>query len=103
MLDSPRVFEIRRVRECSKRLRPGPVGRRPARLPAPAGEDDGASPSGFAQEPVREGALADAGLALEDDQPPATADRLVERGHELRQLRVPADERPVEPGPGFLV
>ena len=79
---------------AAKRLHPGPVGRRAAGFPAAPDQDVGPALSGPADQLVGKTALADAGLARQEDQAAASAERVVEARDQVAQLRLPADECP---------
>jgi hypothetical protein len=95
----PNDARVLRAQVRSKRLDPGPVRRRAAGLPAPSPEHAEAARRGAAGQLVGQAALADAGFAGEEDEPPAAAERLVERGDQLGELALAADEYPLRTRP----
>ena len=80
-----------------QRLHPGPVGGGAAGLPAAADESSRSARSGVGDQLVCETALADTGLAHEQEQPSASGDRVVEALDELGELVLAADERAARP------
>jgi hypothetical protein len=77
----------------AKRLYPRPVGRRAAGLPAASDEDVDSVLPGAIGELLDEPALADAGLAADQEEAALAGKRLVETMKELAQLSVAADEQ----------
>jgi hypothetical protein len=75
-----------------QRLNPRPVGRGAAGLPAAANQHPHAAGAASCSELLREAALADAGLAGEQEQAPATGERVVDTADELGELPLAADE-----------
>ena len=77
----------------AQRLHPRPVGGRAARLPAAADEHARAARASLRAQLLGEPALADAGLAGEQEQAAAAGERVVEAGEQLGELALAADER----------
>ena len=83
-----------------QRLRPGPIGRRAARLPAAADDDPGAAGVRLRCERLREPALADARLAGQEQQAATAGKGTVQAVEELRELGAASDERAGQPRAG---
>src|SRR5262249_29641995 len=73
-------------------LRPGPVGRSAFSLPRTAPEHLRPAARGFGAQPVRQLALADPGLAGDQDHAAAARQRAVEPGTQLAELGCAANE-----------
>ncbi len=67
-------------------LNPRPPGRCAATFPAPPPRDTGAVGGGFRAQLVGEARFADAGLTGEQDEPPASAERVLQGGTQLGAL-----------------
>jgi hypothetical protein len=74
-------------------LHPGPVGGGSARLPAAADEDARATRSALCDHLLGEAALADAGLADEQEQAPPAGKGIIETPDQLGQLARAAHKR----------
>src|SRR5439155_11309148 len=70
----------------TERLHPGPVGGGPARIPAAADKNAGSACPRTAYQLVRKAALADSGLAAEQEQTASTRNGVLEAGEQLLQL-----------------
>ena len=77
----------------AQRLHPRPVGGRAARLPAAPDEHARAARPRARDQLLGEPALADPGLAGEQEEPPAPGERVVEARAQLGELALAADER----------
>ena len=67
-------------------LHPRPIGGRPTRFPAPAPQDTDALLLGSSGQLIRQPALADPGLASDEEEPAAPLHRVVEPGDQLAEL-----------------
>src|SRR5262249_28461053 len=81
---------------CAQRLRPRPVCRGAARLPAAAGENGGPPCRCGRQQLLGQPALADPRLALDEEEAATAGKGVLEPGGELGQFRLTPDEgRPI--------
>jgi hypothetical protein len=77
---------------CPQRLHPWPVSRRAARLPTPAREHERAAVPRSRRELVGQPALADAGLAGNQEQPSPALKCIVQARKQLGELALPSNE-----------
>ncbi len=81
------------VRQGAQRLGPRPVRGCAARLPAAADQHPDSSCFGPRDQLLGQAALADPGLADQQDQPPTASARILKTGDQLAQLALTADKR----------
>src|SRR5438093_3718539 len=74
-------------------LDPGPESWRPAGLPAAAGEHVCAPLAGTIRQLVGQAALADSRLSADQEQPPASRQRVLEGREQLAELTLASHER----------